>query len=85
MKRAQSIPKDPVNDATAAPDTVEPSDERVEGEGSYTATRDYNERTRRFVDAGGVEEAAGDAAPDSDAEAAELRKAEEAGKARARK
>ncbi len=54
----------------------------VEGEGSYSGTRDYNERTAKFIKEGKVDKAAKDAerALDSD-EAAELKKAEAQGKA----
>jgi len=54
----------------------------VEGEGSYSGTRDYNERTAKFIKDGKVDKAAKEAerAMDSD-EAAELKKAEAQGKA----
>jgi len=54
----------------------------VEGEGSYSGTRDYNERTAKFIKEGKVDEAAKEAerAMESD-EAAELKKAEAQGKA----
>ena len=57
-----------------------------EGEGSQTGAREYNQATREFINTGAVEEAAQEAAAalDDDAEAAELRKAEKAGKARSR-
>ena len=32
--------------------------DKVEGEGSYSASKDYNERTKKFVDSGKVDEAA---------------------------
>lgn len=56
-----------------------------EGEGSRTAARDYNERKKRFVDSGQVEERARDAeraldGPQTD----ELKDAEEAGRGRSR-
>src|SRR4051812_7421867 len=35
----------------------------VEGEGSYTGSKDYNERTQKFVESGKVDKAAHDAAP----------------------
>ena len=35
--------------------------DKVEGEGSYSGTKDYNERTRKFIDSGKVEEAADEA------------------------
>jgi hypothetical protein len=55
-----------------------------EGEGSQTGAREYNRSTREFVETGWVEAAAQEAANalDDETEAAELRKAEEAGKAR---
>lgn len=56
-----------------------------EGEGSYSATRDYNKRTKEFLDregAKGVDSLAEDAADALDgAEGADLKKAEEKGKA----
>ena len=54
----------------------------VEGEGSYSGTREYNERTAKFIKEGKVDKAAKEAerAMDSD-EAADLKKAEAQGKA----
>jgi hypothetical protein len=54
--------------------------DKVEGEGSYTGTKDYNKRTKKFVDSGKVQDAANDAAPKSEQEARELEDAERAGK-----
>ena len=54
--------------------------DKVEGEGSYTGTKDYNKRTKKFVDSGKVQEAANDAAPKSEEEAREMQEAERAGK-----
>ncbi|MDQ6620097.1 MAG: hypothetical protein M3Z31_10440 [Pseudomonadota bacterium] len=54
------------------------------GEGNYKASRDYNERTKRFVDSGKVDEAAQDAAPHSAEEAAEMEAAEEIGRQHAK-
>jgi hypothetical protein len=54
------------------------------GEGNYEATRDYNERTKRFVDSGQVDQAAHDAAPHDEREAAEMQNAEEQGRERAK-
>ena len=53
----------------------------LQGEGNYEASRRYRERTEQFIESGRVEEAAQNAAPRSDAEAQELDRAEEAGKA----
>jgi hypothetical protein len=58
------------------------SDGKVEGEGSYSATADYNKRTADFLKKGDVDGAARDAAKalDSD-EAGALKAAEAKGKA----
>ena len=54
----------------------------VEGEGSYSGTRDYNERTADFIKKGKVDKAARDARQAMDSgEAADLKAAEEKGKA----
>ena len=58
--------------------------DKVEGEGSYTGSKDYNERTRKFVDSGKTEQAANDAKPRSEQEAHEMKKAERLGKQRAK-
>jgi hypothetical protein len=54
--------------------------DKVEGEGSYTGTEDYNKRTKKFVNSGKVQDAANDAAPNSDEEAREMQEAERIGK-----
>lgn len=54
--------------------------DKEHGEGNYKATRDYNERTKDFIDSGKVDEAAERSKPKSDEEAREMREAEEAGK-----
>ena len=59
--------------------------DKVEGEGSYTGSKDYNERTKKFVDSGKVEQAAEDAKPKSEQEAHEMQKAERIGRQRAKK
>ena len=58
--------------------------DKVEGEGSYTGSKDYNERTKKFVDSGKVDQAAHDAEPKSEQEKHEMQKAERIGKARAK-
>ena len=58
---------------------------RVEGEGSYSGTRDYNERTKRFIKSGRVGAAARRAAPKSKEEARAMAKAERIGRSRAKK
>ena len=56
-----------------------------EGEGSRTAARNYNQKTREFIDAGKVDDAAEAAkdALDGD-ERSELESAEQVGKSKAR-
>jgi hypothetical protein len=56
----------------------------VEGEGSYSGTKDYNERTKKFMDSGKAEDAARQAKPQSEEEAHQLQKAERIGKQHAR-
>ena len=54
----------------------------IEGEGSYSGTRDYNERTADFIKKGKVDKAAQDAKRAMDSSEAEsLKSAEEKGKA----
>jgi hypothetical protein len=58
--------------------------DKVEGEGSYTGTKDYNQRTKKFVDAGKVDEAAREAEPRSEEEKRAMQKAERTGKQKAK-
>ena len=60
------------------------SHDQVEGEGSYSGTKDYNERTKRFIESGKVEEAARNAEPKSEEEKREMEEAERIGKARSK-
>ena len=54
----------------------------VEGEGSYSGTRDYNQRTADFIQKGKVDKAAQDAKRAMESgEAESLKAAEEKGKA----
>lgn len=54
------------------------------GEGNYAASRDYNERTKEFIDSGRVDEAAHQAAPRDPREAHEMLDAEREGRSRAK-
>ena len=58
--------------------------DEVQGEGDYAAGRRYDKAAKDFAESGKVEPAARDAAPDSAAEADEMKKAEEIGKSRAK-
>ena len=46
--------------------------QNVYGEGNYEATRQYNASTKKFIEAGKVEKAARDAAPNSPEEATQI-------------
>lgn len=70
------------NTAQPGPDKDDPA---LQGEGNYTAARRHRESVEHFVDAGKVEEAARDAAPQDATEQRDLQQAEEAGRARAKK
>jgi len=56
----------------------------VYGEGNYEATRQYNDATKKFIEAGKVEKAARDAAPRNEQEAGEMKQAEQAALLRAK-
>ena len=58
--------------------------DKVEGEGSYTGSKDYNERTKKFVDSGKVDEAARNAEPKNEEEKQAMQKAERVGKDKAK-
>ena len=57
---------------------------KVEGEGSYTASKDYNERTKKFVESGKVDKAAKDAQPSDDTELNRMKDAERTGQKRSK-
>ena len=58
--------------------------DKEHGEGNYKATRDYNERTKNFIESGKVDEAAQKAKPKNQQEAREMEKAEQEGKSHAK-
>jgi hypothetical protein len=60
------------------------SKDNVHGEGNYEATRQYNDATKKFIEAGKVDQAARDAAPRVAGEAAEMKQAEQAALLRAK-
>lgn len=57
----------------------------MEGEGSYSGTKDYNERTEKFIKSGKVDKAAKEAEPKSEEEKHAMQKAERIGKQKAKK
>jgi len=58
--------------------------DKVEGEGSYSGSKDYNERTRKFMEKGKVEDAAREAEPKNEGEKNAMQKAERLGKEHAK-
>jgi hypothetical protein len=60
------------------------SKDKEHGEGNYKATRDYNERTKDFIESGKVDEAAQKAKPKNQQEAREMEQAEQEGKSHAK-
>ena len=56
----------------------------VEGEGSYSGTKDYNQRTQKFIDSGKVDDAARKAEPKTEEEKHAMQKAERLGKEHAK-
>ena len=56
----------------------------VQGEGDYKAGRRYDQAARDFAESGKVDDAAREAAPDSDQQAAELEQAEREGASHAK-
>lgn len=59
-------------------------DPKVQGEGDYEAARRHRKRVNEYIENNDVEKAAVRAAPQSAAEAEELKAAEEAGKERSK-
>ena len=81
MKRQKHAHKHPSTDAGAAQSAGK---DDLQGEGNYTAAREFNQAERQFVESGKVEAAARAAAPTNDAEAREMLAAEQEGKRRAK-
>ena len=68
-------------DAASAPSSGQ---QNVYGEGNYAASKQYNDATRDFARSGRVDEAARNAAPQSDADALQMQAAEAEGKRHAK-
>jgi hypothetical protein len=65
-------------------DTID-SNAPLQGEGNYTAGRRYDKAQQEFAKSGRVDEAAREAAPESEDEREAMKKAEEEGRRHARK
>jgi len=72
------------NSATDKETTMKPKDDKVHGEGNYKAAQEFDAAQAAFVKSGAVNKAARDAAPKSAAEEAELARAEQSARDRAR-
>jgi len=68
----------------AAKDAGQQAQKNVYGEGNYAASKQYNDATRDFAQSGRVDKAAKDAAPTSDADALEMKAAENEGRRHAK-
>lgn len=75
-KPAVKEPREPV------PQQAQQSAQGEYGEGNYKAARDYDDGVKRHLATHDVEKEARDAAPRSPAEAQDMERAEEAGRAR---
>lgn len=58
--------------------------DEMQGEGNYTAAKEYDDATREFVKAGKVDKAAKNAKPRNEQEEREMLEAEEKGRSHAR-
>jgi hypothetical protein len=56
----------------------------IQGEGNYTAAKQYDDATKKFAESGKVAAAAKNAAPKNDKEASAMQKAEAEGKSHAK-
>jgi hypothetical protein len=57
---------------------------KVEGEGSYSAAKDFDERAKKFMESGKAEEGGRKAAPQTPEEAEEMKRAEREGRRHAK-
>lgn len=71
---------DPEQQRAGATDFQSGNPDQVEGEGSYTATRDYQKNIKGYLDKADVKSDAEAAKPRSEAEAREMEEAEREGK-----
>jgi hypothetical protein len=75
---------DPQQQRAGATDLQPEGEGQVEGEGSYSATRDYQKNIKGYLDKADVEKDAEASRPRSEAEARELEEAEREGKSHSR-
>jgi hypothetical protein len=75
---------DPQQQRAGATDLQPEGEGQVEGEGSYSATRDYQKNIKGYLDKADVQKDAEASKPRSEAEARELEEAEREGKSHSR-
>jgi hypothetical protein len=75
---------DPQQQRAGATDLQPQGEGQVEGEGSYSATRDYQKNIKDYLDKADVEKDAEASKPRSESEARELEDAEREGKSHSR-
>ena len=75
---------DPQQQRAGATDLQPEGEGQVEGEGSYSATRDYQKNIKGYLDKADVEKDAEASKPRSEAEARELEEAEREGRSHSR-
>ncbi len=89
MHNASKQPNKPTKpsraSANVADKTASATKDEVQGEGSYSGTRDYQASLKNYLATANVEKNAHDAAPHSAAEANDMEKAEEVGRKHATK
>lgn len=79
-KSVPRILQQPEGDSDAQKQPRPEGQDEVEGEGSYTATRDYQKNIKDYLDQADVQSDAQAAKPRSESEARELERAEREGK-----
>ena len=83
-KHHQQDDNKPAKPAQQGSDAAHQPSGEIEGEGSYTASKDYDKSVKAFVESGKVDQASHDAAPRNDTEAREMKRAEDIGRSRAK-
>ena len=84
-KQSSKSNKPSPDSSTVAGKTARATKDEVQGEGSYSGTRDYQASLKNYLATANVEKNAHDAAPHSAAEANDMEEAEEVGRKHATK
>ena len=84
-KQSSKSTKPPPDPSSVAGKTARASKDGVQGEGSYSGTRDYQASLKNYLATANVAKNAHDAAPHNAAEANDMEEAEEVGRKHATK